>query len=245
MIDQSQPAALEQETETNDNSASTVRAYEDVIAKIRKLISDENMGPGDALPSERRLSDLFAVSRHSVREAIRVLQEQGVLAPKRGSGNYIRSSSREELTRALSSLVSGDARRLFEVFQLRELMEPQIAALAAEMILPEQLAEMDQLLRTQMTTEDLSELQKIDRNFHALIAKATGNALLSDLMDKISASMDPSRTEGHQSDERRVASITGHCRILKALQAHDPVAAAEAMRDHINDIKHAVSPDTP
>ncbi|WP_421780832.1 FadR/GntR family transcriptional regulator [Kiloniella litopenaei] len=244
MIEQSQSVTMEQDTESNETSVSTARAYEDVIAKIRKLISDEDMGPGDALPSERRLSDLFAVSRHSVREAIRVLQEQGVLAPKRGSGNYIRSSSREELTRALSSLVSGDARRLFEVFQLRELMEPQIAALAAEMILPEQLEEMDQLVRTQMTTEDRSELQKIDRNFHALIAKATGNELLSDLMDKISASMDPSRTEGHQSDERRIASITGHCRILAALQAHDPVAAAEAMRDHINDIKHAVTSET-
>ncbi len=220
-----------------------VRAYEDVISKIKKLISDKRMGPGDALPSERRLSELFTVSRHSVREAIRVLQEQGVLAPRRGSGNYIRSSSREELTRALSSLVSTDARRLFEIFQLRELIEPQIAALAAEMVLPEQLDEMDHLIRTQMATEDLSHLRKIDRSFHALIAKATGNALLSGIMEKISEAMDPSRTEGHQSDERRVASISGHCRILSALQAHDPIAAADAMRDHINDIKHAVAPD--
>ncbi|WP_419902263.1 FadR/GntR family transcriptional regulator [Kiloniella sp.] len=243
MAEQTQAVTLEEENTNPQGSTTPVRAYEDVIAKIRKLINDEEMGPGDALPSERRLSELFTVSRHSVREAIRVLQEQGVLAPRRGSGNYIRSSSREELTRALSSLVSGDSRRLFEVFQLRQLMEPQIAALAAEMILPEQLTEMDQLVRRQMATEDLNELRQIDRNFHALIAKATGNSLLADLMDKISESIDPSRTEGHQSDERRVASISGHCRILSALQAHDPTAAADAMRDHINDIKHAVAPD--
>ncbi|MEH6632866.1 MAG: FCD domain-containing protein [Halopseudomonas aestusnigri] len=243
MVKQTQAITLDEEDTNNQPPASQVRAYEDVIAKIRKLINDEDMGPGAALPSERRLSELFTVSRHSVREAIRVLQEQGVLAPRRGSGNYIRSSSREELTRALSSLVSGDSRRLFEVFQLRELMEPQITALAAEMILPEQLVEMDKLIRNQMATEDFKELRQIDRNFHALIAKATGNSLLSNLMDKISESIDPSRTEGHQNDERRVASISGHCRILAALQAKDPKAAADAMRDHINDIKHAVAPD--
>ena len=217
------------------------RAYEDVIAGIRDRLNDGALGPGDALPSERRMSEDFGVSRHSVREAIRVLQEQGVLATRHGSGNYVRATTQEELTRSLLLLDRPDARKLFEVFQLRELIEPQIAGLAAQMIKPYQLEELDQLIRKQVVCTDISELKKIDVRFHALLSEATGNKTLAGLMDKISETLNESRIESHQSDERRVASVSGHCRILAALRSGDSEASSHAMHVHINDIKKAIS----
>lgn len=221
-------------------STKTVRAYESVVAKIRLLIEEDKLGPGDLLPPERQLAERFKVSRHSLREAIRVLQEQGVLSAKQGSGNYIQAASQADLVRALGFTSKGSTRRLFDLFQLREMLEPQICALAAEMATKEQLKTIRDFAEKVETTEDFLEGQKLDQAFHEAIAAATGNELLFNVLGEINKSMLPTASTPSERQRRDRVSNEGHRRIIAALESQDSEAAREAMRLHISEIRSEV-----
>jgi GntR family transcriptional repressor for pyruvate dehydrogenase complex len=220
--------------------APTVRAYEGVVAKIRLLIEQDNLGPGDILPPERQLSQRFKVSRHSLREAIRVLQEQGVLAARQGSGNYIQAASQADLVRALGFSTKGSTRKLFDLFQMREMLEPQIAGLAAKFATKEQLDIIKGYATLVEQTEDFLEGQKHDQAFHEAIAAATGNELLFNVLREINKSMLPTATSPVERHRRDQISNHGHKRIVAAIEAKDSIAATEAMRLHISEIKSEV-----
>ena len=221
-------------------SAPTVRAYESVVEKIRTLIKQENFGPGDILPPERQLSEKFKVSRHSLREAIRVLQEQGVLSARQGSGNYIQATSQADLVRALGFSTGGSARKLYDLFQMREMLEPQIAALAAQLASSEQLDIIKQFAALVESTEDFKEAQQHDQSLHEAIAAATGNELLFNVLREINKSMLPTASSPIERQRRDQISNLGHKRIIAALEAGDSEAASEAMRLHISEIKSEV-----
>jgi len=219
---------------------ATVRAYESVVEKIRSLIEQENLGPGDLLPPERQLSEKFKVSRHSLREAIRVLQEQGVLSARQGSGNYIQATSQADLVRALGFSTKGSARKLNDLFQMREMLEPQIAGLAAQVASSEQIEVIKQFAALVENTQDFKEGQKHDQSFHEAIAAATGNELLFNVLREINKSMLPTASSPSERQRRDKVSNTGHKRIIAAIEAKDPIAASEAMRLHISEIRSEV-----
>ncbi|AVX03917.1 putative L-lactate dehydrogenase operon regulatory protein [Maritalea myrionectae] len=216
------------------------RAYEAVIAKIRVMIEEKNLGPGDTLPPERQLAEIFNVSRHSLREAIRVLQEKGVLSARQGSGNYIQSATRGDLMRTLAVTTNTGSRRALEIFQLREIMEPQLAALAAEMGEPRHIEMLEAILDKQGQTSDGIELRKLDHEFHETLAAATGNATLYELAQNINRSLLPPKTKIYDNRERQVISLEGHKRIVDAIKNKDVEGAKAEMRAHIARVKSTV-----
>ena len=161
------------------------RLYERVADKILTLIKNDTWQPGDRLPPERELADAFGVSRTVVREAIKVLEAQGVLETVTGSGVYVRPPDSSVVSRSLQTyiqLLDQDDIDL-RLAEIRRVLEVEIAALAAERAAPEQQVELQQLCRDMRQQADSAQaLAELDLRFHLLLADATQNQLFRILL---------------------------------------------------------------
>src|SRR5918997_410669 len=108
-----------------------IRIHEEVFNQIRQLIEAGRFRARDQLPSERELAETFKVSRTSVREALRALESQGLVVSRTGTGNFVADLPVESLIGPLARLLIDEKRALADVFEMRKLIEPHIAALAA------------------------------------------------------------------------------------------------------------------
>ena len=108
------------------------RIHEEVVTQIHDLIREGRLKAGDQLPSERELSETFKVSRTSVREALRALETKGLIISRTGMGNFVADLPIESLIAPLAKLLIEEKTALADIFELRKLIEPHIAALAAE-----------------------------------------------------------------------------------------------------------------
>jgi GntR family transcriptional repressor for pyruvate dehydrogenase complex len=214
------------------------RVYEDIVAQVKDLIADGKLRPGDQLPSERELSETFQVSRTSVREAIRALESLGFIETKQGEGTYI-ASSVETLLASIAFSLSQRRDFLLQVFEARKILEPAIAALAAERATLEEVAKLETILREQarQITEGETGMES-DTRFHSTLAEAAKNGVLLKLNEAIVDSLRETRERSLQMDGRPARSLTGHREILAAIRDKDPVGAREAMLDHLEAIEH-------
>lgn len=216
----------------------------EVAARIRVMLASGELVPGDRLPAERRLAEAFGVSRNSVREAIRVLTNQGLIVSKIGSGTYVADVQGEEFAAALAGVVAQERKRLSDIFQVRLLLEPQIAALAARYRTEEELAKLRDLLETQrQAIATTGDGHAEDQAFHARLAAMTGNTVIERLAATISDIVGESRADGLQPKERQRASVLAHERILEALHEGDARAAEKAMRNHLESIRGMLFPE--
>ena len=136
----------------------------------------DDLKPGDRLPPERRLAALFGVSRNSMREAIKSLEQAGLLESRPGAGTFISAASQTELARQLGEAFARERHRLEDIFELRLLLEPQIARLAAQRVSPGILERLDGLMQAYEDAMMRGEaVLEIDQNLHDTIAAATGN----------------------------------------------------------------------
>src|SRR5262249_11393136 len=109
------------------------RLYEQIVEQIEKLILDGKLRPGDQLPSERELAERFSVSRTAVREAVKALREKGLVEIETGRGTFITHGVSKALRQSLDWVMrSGEGNALADLVQVRDILEPEIAALAAE-----------------------------------------------------------------------------------------------------------------
>lgn len=214
--------------------AKKKRIHEKIVIRIRELIAQGELSPGDRLPAERRLAEVFGVSRHAVREAIRTLEQQQIVASKLGDGTYILETQAEQAVEPLASALMCCKGKLAEVLELRKLIEPQIAALAAIHVTKEQLADLREKLDEQRyAIQQGGTGQKEDHDFHKLVAAATGNSLLYSMVISIHDLVAESLEFTLQTDHRRDWAITTHERILEALEARNPDGAFIEMQEHI------------
>src|SRR3990172_8208466 len=108
------------------------RIYEEVVSQIHDLIREGKLKASDQLPSERELAETFKVSRTSVREALRALETQGLVVSRTGTGTFVADLPIESLVAPLATLLIEEKSALADIFEMRKLIEPRIAALAAE-----------------------------------------------------------------------------------------------------------------
>lgn len=219
-------------------------AYLVVARRLKRFIAEENLRIGDSLPTERTLSKQFEVSRHSLREALRVLQEQGILAPQQGSGNYIASTDIDLLDDHLRrETASGEAARNREIFEFRALLEPQIAAWAATRANRREINALEALVEQQATETDPRTLKLLDDAFHLGLARASQNHVVMGVIRSINAVVGQVRSETYQGPQRHNISLQGHREILNGLKAGDPHAVRRAMSRHIAQIRGFVMDD--
>src|SRR5512145_3015838 len=125
------------------------RIYEEVVSQVHDLIKAGKFKAGDQLPSERELAETFKVSRTSVREALRALETEGLVISRTGTGTFVADLPIESLVAPLAKLLIEEKHALADVFELRKLIEPQIASLAAERATVRDIERMYRLLDKQ------------------------------------------------------------------------------------------------
>jgi GntR family transcriptional repressor for pyruvate dehydrogenase complex len=217
------------------------KVYHEIVHQIKDLISRGRIKPGDRLPPERELAELFKSSRNSVRDALRVLEQMGLIESRHGDGTYVRALSPDELTEPLALLLLQSRGQMHELWDVRRLIEPGVAEMAAEHITAEELQDLAAILAVQQekVEQGLSTLEE-DTAFHYGIARATRNTVLLRVLDTIMDLLRESRERSLQQADRPVYSLAGHRRILEALARGDRVAArAESLR-HLQEIEERV-----
>ncbi|WP_192623139.1 FadR/GntR family transcriptional regulator [Desulfomicrobium macestii] len=221
------------------------RIYEEITSRLQTMEQNDDLKPGDRLPPERQLAIMFGVSRNSVREAIKSLEQHGVLISKPGAGTYIAENSQANLAMAMGDAFARERHRLDDIFELRLLLEPQIAHLAAQRITKKELQKMQSLISAYTKNmRDGLPVYFYDQAFHDAIAAATGNQSITLLMDQMHELLRESRDEALQSSVRSAKSLEDHQKILEALSMRDPERAREAMTDHLKHTREIVFTST-
>src|SRR5918997_702888 len=211
--------------------------YEVVSDRLLAAIRQAGLTPGSKIPSERELGEQFGVSRTVVREAIRHPAANGVLEARSGSGVRVANIGHNGVSESIELFLTRngpvDPEKVNEV---RQCIELQTVAYAAERATEEQLrtirAECEKLSGLKGHSEEASQA---DVAFHRAIAEASGNELFLVLVDSLAEVMLDIRRATLRDPGRAAVTLQQHRRIAEQLEARDPAAAVEAMRQHLID----------
>jgi GntR family transcriptional repressor for pyruvate dehydrogenase complex len=209
---------------------------DNAIERIRELIVSGEWGPGTRLPREGDLAKQFGLSRNSLREAVRALSVARVLEVRQGDGTYVSSLEPGELlepTLAATDLLRG--RTVLELFEVRRMLEPEAAAMAAtradDGVIAALRRELDRMVDAGDSVDDLLEA---DTAFHDVIAGAPGNGVLRALLRSLSTSTIRARLWHGLADRDALdAARDEHARIYEAIAARDADLARAAALIHI------------
>jgi GntR family transcriptional repressor for pyruvate dehydrogenase complex len=210
---------------------------ESVIERLEDLIFD-GFEPGDALPSEGKLAETLGVSRLTVREATRSLEARGLLGISKGRRARVAAPSSTVVGDFFKLAIRRDQRALLDLLDVRRALEVHIAALAARRAGRGDIADMEMSIDAMRTAGDEFEaFHTADVRFHENLAAASGNRLLVFLIEALAEPLRASRRRsfaGHQARGGGIGDvIEQHQAILDAVKARNPKAAAQAMRDHL------------
>jgi GntR family transcriptional repressor for pyruvate dehydrogenase complex len=208
---------------------------DDAIDKIQKLIISGSWGPGARLPKETELAAQLGLSRNSLREAVRALSQLRVLEVRQGDGTYVTSLEPElllESTSFVSHLLVGES--AVELFEVRRLLDGAAAALAAARIDSAGKDALRATLERMIQSETVEELVEADVDFHAVVARATGNTFLTSLLASLSSRTRRVRMwRAREVDNALDVTRDEHRRIYEAIVAGDPELARAAAMAHI------------
>jgi GntR family transcriptional regulator, transcriptional repressor for pyruvate dehydrogenase complex len=205
-----------------------------ILKNLSLLIKNGQLAPGDKLPPERILADNFQVSRNSIREAIRVLSEKGILESRQGAGTYVCARGKDVQSALIEEVFAAQRFRLKEIFEVRRILEPGVAELAAERATARDIEELkilvcDQQQRVLSGMDDAD----IDAKFHLTLAKASRNTVLYDLLLALNDTLDESRANRLRTPMRRRHSSEAHLRIIDALERRDSAHCRRVMEEHL------------
>jgi GntR family transcriptional regulator, transcriptional repressor for pyruvate dehydrogenase complex len=207
-----------------------------VAQRIMRDVVIERLQPGDLLLPERTMLEKYQTGRGTLREALRLLEFQGVIALKPGprGGPVLQDPDSTHLAGTLVLLMQLQQAPFRSIVEVRTAMEPMISRLAADRMTDESLAELAgtiDRMREHLDQQDL--FLEANKRFHDIIAWSSGNPLFGYIVDSLLGIMDGTVIGFDYPRPRRVAIVKAHDEILTALQSRDPDAAEDRMRDHI------------
>jgi GntR family transcriptional repressor for pyruvate dehydrogenase complex len=221
------------------------RLYEQAVLAIARSIQTGEFAPGMTLPGETELAQRYGVGRLVVREALRILAAKGLLTLSQGKAARVEPPERWKVLDPLVVLMREQGTALRDVLDLRRMLEPVIAAAAAERALPEQLAALEAAhedLRRRDAGRTKSVINQIDLQFHMRLAEATGNRLLVNVLEPLHTLFLSARVAMNPYvPDTLERSRAAHQRILDAVRARDPGAARRAMEAHLSEIAEDVA----
>ncbi len=212
---------------------------DEAIEKIKEMIISGELRPGDRLPREADLAQRLGLSRSSLREAVRALSLVRILDVRQGDGTYVTSLDAALLLDALSFVIElHHDRGMLDLLEARRLLEAEAAALAAQRIAPAQVAELHALIEAMPGCADVEEFVENDLAFHRTIAAATGNSVVSKLLESISGRTIRARiwrgiTEGGAIDR----TVAEHRAICDAIEHGSPELARAWMTAHLASVE--------
>ena len=215
------------------NPVKNTKVYEVIMEQIKDIVKKGELKSGDRLPSERELADKLEVSRTSVREALKALTMLGLIESKHGEGNFIRSNFEDSLLEPLSILFLLIGSKNEDIIELRRILEPEAAALAAENITESELRELKEIMEELNNSLDGEISAELDKKFHYKIAQASRNHLISTIMFSISSLIEKYIDSSHIHDMNKQVVKIQHEEIYMALESQDPKRASECVKKHL------------
>lgn len=212
-----------------------IRLSDSVINAIKKKVAENNFKPGDKFYSENELSKLLEVSRSSIREAIRILEATGYVTVRHGKGIFIADFDSQKFEPFVNWLKSNE-QHILDHFEVRLIIEPKAAALAAEKADAEDIRKMEEALaQFDLFAErkDNTEIIKWDRKFHRWLAGSTKNSTLHVLMKSVTTSLPDGWISSLHTPGRIEKTTHEHRDILEAIKNRDKNSAEKAMARHL------------
>lgn len=220
----------------------------DVVAeRIERLIIDGILKAGDALPSERRLCEKLGASRSALREGLRLLRGRGIIETRHGKGSYVARLASEPDTSPLRHLLDSQSRTLYDLLEVRAILESEAARLAAlratsaDIVLIRRCFEALKEKQAQPTAATLEEHARLDHGFHRAINDASHNPVLVHTLESLSDLMLRSVFASvsnlyHRPAYKRIIDRQ-HTRLFEAVTSRDPERAERIAREHIHGLR--------
>jgi GntR family transcriptional repressor for pyruvate dehydrogenase complex len=217
----------------------TSRLYEQIVQQIEDSVLNGSLKPGDQLPAERELAQRLGVSRTAVREAVKALREKGLVEAYSGRGTFITDGTTHAARQSFDLMVKiGQQEGSTHLAELRLILEPGIAAVAATRADEEDLAAMrDAVAVMEGAQKDPAAYIEADLDFHLALAEAAANPLILSLIDSIVGLLREQRIKIFNVEGGPQRGQFHHKRILEAMERRDPEVARNAMRAHLEQVR--------
>ena len=216
------------------------KASEEIVSQIQNSILSGKLKPGDALPPERELIRMFARSRPTVREALRVLEMKGLISITGGGGTVVCRPETSQLEENLQIMLAMHDITPDEVSEFRNSLEMATIQYAVKRRTKEHIDQMEQLIqREQASLEDIELFTSLDRDFHELIAKAAGNGIFVILLQALRPSIEKiiaqsiRRMGPEKYKKEQEILIRCHSEIARLIGEQSEEEALRCMREHI------------
>jgi GntR family transcriptional regulator, transcriptional repressor for pyruvate dehydrogenase complex len=234
---------MEASGQTGRKRPTDTRVTTQLIANIKRLISSGAIVPGAKFPPERELAKEFGVNRASLRQALKVLEIMGVLTQRVGDGTYLSASAESILKEPLDFLILLDDLSHHELMETRMIVEPELAARAAERATTEDLVSLRRAIAAMENCRTNQERLEADLAFHQCIFRASGNRICHLLFNVIHRSVltSMSQLSARVSLDR---PLTFHKRIYAAIQQRSADEARRQMLEHLADTKALLASNT-
>lgn len=220
------------------------RLYQQVADDIEVAILNGTYPHDCKLPSEQDLAEEYGVSRNVIREALKRLNERGLVSIKTGSGTYVRQPTTKPVSDALHRLLvySNNSVSVAHFYEIRRMIEPEVARLAALHATDEDLEAIRSAYdRMHRNRENREVWTQADLQFHLAIAGATKNPLIQSILNPLNEPLLKVIEAGLEEPSGVEAGLRAHREIISAIEDHDPERAHQAMLDHLMDSEERVS----
>jgi GntR family transcriptional regulator, transcriptional repressor for pyruvate dehydrogenase complex len=215
------------------------RLYEQIVQQIEESILSGEMSEGSQLPAERDLAKQFGVSRTAVREAIKALQEKGLVDAFPGRGTFVTNGTSNSMRRSLDRIIKGgETDGWAYLVEVREILEPEIAAMAAVRADDQDIAAMREAVDVMdHARRDSDAFIEADLDFHLALAEAAANPIVLSLIDSIVGLLREQRLRTFHVDGGPDRGQHHHKLILEAIERHDQQGARKAMQAHLSQVR--------
>src|ERR1700722_18226469 len=217
----------------------TSRLYEQIVQQIEDSVLKGTLKPGDQLPAERELAQQLGVSRTAVREAVKTLREKGLVEAYSGRGTFITDGTSQAARQSFDLMITlGQAEGSSHLAELRLILEPGIAALAAVRAKEEDITAMREAVGVmERTQKDPEAYIEADLDFHLALAEAVANPLILSLIDSIVGLLREQRIKIFNVEGGPQRGQVHHKRILDAMERRDAEMARSAMLSHLEQVR--------
>ncbi len=214
------------------------RASQDIVQQIKSKIFAGSLAPGDRLPSEKELGEQFGLSRITVRDALRILESQGLVSIKVGAGGgaFVTDTSAQAANELLTDLLRLQRASTRELVEARLVIETSLVTLASERATDADLAAMQESINTARAGRAAGDPHFTPHSveFHIALAKAAGNSVLLFAVNSFRTLFYETLEKLLPDDEMALRAIEDHQKVLDAIVAHDAARARQLMHDHLS-----------
>jgi len=213
------------------------RASDEIVQQVKSLIFGGRLAPGDQLPSEKDLAEQFALSRVTVRDALRVLESQGFIKIKVGArgGAFVARPDAQLVSESLTNMLRLQEIAIEELIEARLAVEPHVAFLAAQRATAEDIAAMEQAVAAAKRARDAGDPAFMPHSvaFHIALAEAARNQVLLFTVNSLRTPFHEALATLLPADDMAERAIADHRQILEAIKARDSERAQQVMHEHL------------